>query len=56
VKRTDGGKLEINTNTGPLGYTAECLIWAIGRDPNVDIGLDKTGIRLDKHGYNEADE
>jgi glutathione reductase (NADPH) len=34
----------------------ECLIWAIGRDPNVrDIGLEQAGIGLDASGYVAVD-
>ena len=31
-------------------------IWAIGRVPNTDIGLDKAGVRVNEQGYIIADE
>eukprot|EP01132_Coremiostelium_polycephalum_P007948 gene7948-9778_t len=35
----------------------ESLIWAIGRDPNVDnIGLDKAGIQINKQGFIQVDD
>jgi glutathione reductase (NADPH) len=56
VKKRGDGKLEIYTNQGSVGTDVDCLIWAIGREPNVDIGLEKAGIKLDKHGYISVDE
>ncbi len=35
----------------------DCLLWAIGRDANaVNLGLDTTGVELDKKGFIKVDE
>nr|BAA93433.1 glutathione reductase [Physarum polycephalum] len=36
------------------GY--DTVIWAIGRSPHTDIGLDKVGVELTKEGYIKVDE
>lgn len=37
-------------------YTIDCLIWAIGRRPNVTgFGLEKTGLELTEKGYIKTD-
>ena len=34
-----------------------CLLWAVGRDANiVDLGIDQTGVKLDRRGFIEVDE
>jgi len=39
VTKKDSGLLTVETNTGTID-DVECLIFAIGRVPNVEIGLD----------------
>ena len=35
----------------------DCLLWAVGRDTNiVDLGIDHTGVKLDRRGFIEMDE
>lgn len=40
VTKGPDGKLTLDTTSGQI-TDVDCLIWAIGRVPNVDIGLDK---------------
>lgn len=50
IPHTDQGKAQDLTNIN-------CLLWAIGRDANlVDLGLDKTGIKLNSKGFIDVDE
>lgn len=49
-------QLSIETNTGPLSNPVDCLIWCIGRDPNVEIGLQDTSIQLNSKGFIQVDE
>ena len=35
------GRLELTTNTGETIADVDCLLWAVGRKPNIEIGLDK---------------
>ncbi len=53
-------------NSGSLGYRDldgsgqdgyDCIIWAVGRHPNVEnLGLDAAGVHMDSRGYIETDE
>lgn|SRR3990167_1509134 len=54
IKKTDKG-LEVYTKEG-LVFEADCVLTAIGRVPNTDIGLAAAGINLDKNGFVEVDE
>ena len=46
---TEEGKLQISD--------VDCLLWAVGRDANiVDLGIDQTGVKLDRRGFIEVDE
>jgi len=56
VKKVENGKLVISTSQGPLAHEVDCLIWAIGRDANVNIGIENTSLKLDEVGHIEADE
>jgi glutathione reductase (NADPH) len=50
--------LGANTEQGVASVIPDvnCLLWAIGRDANtVDLGLDKTGVTLDKKGFVSVD-
>ena len=40
MTKKDCGTLTVETNTGTID-DVECLLFAIGRKPNVEIGLDK---------------
>ncbi|HSG63948.1 MAG TPA: FAD-dependent oxidoreductase, partial [Gammaproteobacteria bacterium] len=55
VKRAGG--LCLSTEDGRQFDDFECLIWAVGRDPNVrDIGLEEIGVGLDSAGYVAVDK
>lgn len=34
----------------------DTLIWAIGRTPSINIGLERVGVKLDERGYVAVDE
>ncbi|CAN7940979.1 unnamed protein product [Ixodes hexagonus] len=55
VKKS-GSLLNVKTTTGIEIADVDCLLWAVGRKPTVDIGLDRTGVVLDKTGHIEVDE
>jgi len=40
TKMGDGDKVSVVTNTGTIN-DVDCLLWAIGRVPNVDLHLDR---------------
>ena len=40
VTKAADGTLTIETSTGTI-EGVDCLLWAIGRVPNIEIGLDK---------------
>ncbi|XP_040076161.2 glutathione reductase, mitochondrial [Ixodes scapularis] len=50
-----GPLLRVKTTTGVEIEGVDCLLWAVGRKPAVDIGLDKTGVVLDKTGHVQVD-
>ena len=56
MKKLENGKLAVSTNHDLVVDDVDCLIWAIGRDPNVKIGLENTSIKLDAEGHIVADE
>ena len=55
-----------NTQSGSLGFVEsngkitggfDCIIWAVGRHPNVDqLCLDKAGVKINSGGYIETDD
>lgn len=61
---------EVNKNEGVLSLHVQrggcpddvmegmdVLLWAVGRRANIgDIGLDKTGVKVDGHGFIKVDE
>ncbi|KAM9330537.1 glutathione reductase, mitochondrial [Gastrophryne carolinensis] len=64
VKKTDKG-LEISVQCSVPGrkptvktiQDVDCLLWAIGRDPNTEgLNLDKLGLKLDEKGHVIVDE
>lgn len=34
----------------------DCLLWAVGRDPSVDMNPENAGVRKDEHGFVETNE
>ena len=54
IKKTENG-LEVITKEGLIIET-DCVIVAIGRVPNTDIGLQAAGVTLDKTGHIQVDE
>ncbi|XP_077868209.1 glutathione reductase, mitochondrial-like, partial [Saccoglossus kowalevskii] len=55
VKKELNGKLTLDTTTGAMN-DVDCLLWAIGRIPNSDIGLEKVGVKADGRGNIIVDE
>jgi glutathione reductase (NADPH) len=57
VTKAADGTLTITTESGEL-IEADCLIWAIGRKPNMEnIGLEKIGVKVSSSSnYIETDE
>lgn len=55
LKRDEGGKLIFEAENGKT-LVVDRVIWAIGRGPNVDMGLENTDIVLNDKGYIKADE
>lgn len=46
-----GQGYEVATTTGHKLANVDCVLWAVGRKPNVDIGLERTGVELDATGH-----
>merc|ERR1712012_770056 len=55
IEKIGEKNLTVHTNNGPPIEGVDCLIWAIGRVPNVEIGLDKIGVELAR-GHIKVDE
>lgn len=55
LKRDEGGKLIFEAENGKT-LVVDRVIWAIGRGPNVDMGLENTDIVLNDKGYIKTDE
>lgn len=55
VERAADGTLGLCGMGGEKLAGIDCLIWAIGRDPNTDLGLDVAGVALDSLGYVAVD-
>ena len=50
------GSIEVLDRDGAVAATSDCVLWAIGRDPNTDdIGLENSGVELDKAGFIPTD-
>lgn len=57
VERTDEGKLRVYTRDGRRMSGFDCLLWATGRDPNIeDLGLDTVGVETGDSGAIVVDE
>jgi len=50
------GKKDIEFEDGSKVTGADVILWAIGRKPNVDMGLEKVGIKKDKEDCIIVDE
>ncbi|SMF68776.1 glutathione-disulfide reductase [Pseudobacteriovorax antillogorgiicola] len=48
------GRLTVHDDKGQ-DHPANAVIWAIGRDPNTSIGLDKAGVALGDDGFIQVD-
>ncbi|CAH1245130.1 GSR [Branchiostoma lanceolatum] len=55
VEKAADGRLTVFTNNGEISEV-DTLLWAIGRVPNIEIGLDKVGVELDARGNIKVDE
>lgn len=47
---------EVVTTTNKKIQDVDCVLWAVGRKPSVDIGLNLAGVELDKTGHIKVDE
>ena len=57
LERMATGELELVLTNGRRLPPADCVLWAIGREPCVaDLGLEAAGVRLDANGYIEVDK
>lgn len=54
VKTDDG--ISVDLIDGRNIGTFDTVIWAIGRKPNIEIGLESAGVKLDKRGFIAVDE
>ena len=56
VEKREGGKLDVSTDKGEMFDGVDCLLWAIGRTPNIrDLGLETVGVKTNARGQIEAD-
>ncbi|QPG05975.1 glutathione-disulfide reductase [Salinimonas marina] len=56
VEKLDNGELRIELTSGET-LTADCLIWAIGRQPSSDkLALENTSVALDDRGFISVDK
>ncbi len=56
VEKNSDGSLTLHLDNGK-NYIIDALIWAIGRAPSTgNIGLENTGVKLDKKGYVIVDD
>lgn len=57
IKDPTTGLLTVELLDGDVVRDCDCLIWAVGRKPNVEgIGLESIGVRVDSMGYIATDE
>lgn len=50
-------RIHYKDSNGESTLDVDCLLWAIGRAPEVeDLGLDKAGVKLDKKGHIAVDD
>ncbi|HEY2568054.1 MAG TPA: FAD-containing oxidoreductase [Candidatus Udaeobacter sp.] len=56
-KRGDDVAVQIDCSNGDKTVTGSHTLLAVGRVPNTnDLGLEKAGIKVDKHGYIQVDD
>jgi len=52
-----GGALELSLQDGRVLPPADCMLWAVGREPVVeDLGLDRAGVALGDDGFIAVDK
>ncbi len=57
VDKLANGLLNITLTDGKILKNVDCLIWAIGREPNThNLGLENTDIHITEKGYIPSDE
>jgi len=57
IDKQADGRLTLNTDTGNQLSDYDCLIWAIGREPNTrQLNLAAAGITVDARGYISTDK
>jgi glutathione reductase (NADPH) len=57
LTRDADGSLRLHAGEGRMLEGLDCVIWAIGRRPNVaTLGFEEAGVRLDVHGHIATDE
>ena len=57
LERTASGERELVLTNGKRLPPADCVVWAIGRQPALDgLGLDAAGVKLDATGFIETDK
>lgn len=47
---------DVATTTGVKITNVDCILWAVGRKPHVNLGLERTGVELDATGHIKVDE
>ncbi|WP_218120942.1 FAD-dependent oxidoreductase [Nitrosomonas mobilis] len=56
VEKRSDGSLTLHLDNGE-NYIVDAMIWAVGRAPSTgNIGLENTGVKLDKKGYVIVDD
>jgi glutathione reductase (NADPH) len=56
VERDGNGLLTVHCNKGTTIQGVDCLLWAIGREPNIDgLNLAAAGVQLDEQGFIKTD-
>jgi glutathione reductase (NADPH) len=57
ARASQDGELTLHTEAAGDFAGFDCLIWAIGRDPNTaQLGLEKTAVTVKGHGFIDVDE
>lgn len=54
--KTEDGKISVETKQGDKLDGYDVLLYAVGRAPNTEIGLDKAGVKLTERGFIEVDK
>ena len=56
LRKADDGSIEVLDGAGDIVTRSDCVLWAIGRDPNTDdIDIERTDVALDAAGYIPTD-